>query len=89
MSVYAKQNVVLYTGDAADRALIQQHELRFASDPKASKRAKFNVLLVRYRLHAVFICGLCKSLSMSHLSALSSLYANTHGMPYLYVHSMA
>lgn len=41
-----RQNAVLYAGDAADRALIQQHELRYACDPKSSKRAKFNVLLV-------------------------------------------
>ena len=42
--------MVLYAGDAADRALIQQHELRFAVDPKSSKRAKFNVLLVLHLL---------------------------------------
>jgi len=39
--------VVLYAGDAAERALIQEHELRYACDPKSSRRAKFNVLLVR------------------------------------------
>ena len=50
VSACVEQNVVLYTGDAADRALIQQHELRFAGDPKASKRAKFNVLLVLHCL---------------------------------------
>ena len=44
--VLVRQNAVLYAGDAADRALIQQHELRYACDPKSSKRAKFNVLLV-------------------------------------------
>ena len=42
----ARQNAVLYAGDAAERALIQEHELRYAGDPKSSKRAKFNVLLV-------------------------------------------
>ena len=63
---------MLYTGDAADRALIQQHELRFAGDPKASKRAKFNVLLVLFLLHAVLVCGLGNSLLLPHLSALSS-----------------
>jgi len=42
-----RQNVVLYAGDAAERALIQEHELRYACDPKSSRRAKFNVLLVR------------------------------------------
>ncbi len=42
-----RQNVVLYAGDAAERTLIQEHELRYACDPKSSRRAKFNVLLVR------------------------------------------
>lgn len=42
------QNVVLYAGDAADRKLIQTHELRYAGDPRGSKRAKFNVILVCY-----------------------------------------
>jgi hypothetical protein len=44
---WRRQNVVLYAGDAAERALIQEHELRYACDPKSSRRAKFNVLLVR------------------------------------------
>ncbi|KAK9833308.1 hypothetical protein WJX81_005199 [Elliptochloris bilobata] len=52
IETWTPMNAVLYAGDAADRALIQEHELRFAGDPKSSKRAKFNILLASYEMVA-------------------------------------
>lgn len=47
MKLVTAQNVVVYAGSAADRAMIQEYELHFKG---VRGSAKFNVLLTTYEM---------------------------------------
>lgn len=44
------QNVVVYAGDQADRALIRRHEFWFSAATKVRQEYRFNVLLTSYEM---------------------------------------